>query len=214
MSEAILIAAALGCTEEAAFHALPIFRRREVPRGYVFVGLAGECQCVWLVLNGLITLTTYGVDGQLARINSYGPGEAAGAFPRSRTAIGELRAEIKTEVLEGGSNALFSVAGSVPEIGRGLAALFATQIETLLGRHTNQITLSAAGRVYAELLSSADASGKISPPPVIAALALRVNTSRETASRAVAAAERRGLLRRNSEAMTIPSASRLRDLII
>jgi CRP-like cAMP-binding protein len=214
MSETLLIAAALGCTEDAASHALPVFRRREVPRGHVFVGVSAECECVWLVLDGMITLTAYGADGQLARINSYGPGEAAGAFPSARTALGELRAEMRTEVLEGRSSALFSVAGSVPQIGRGLATLFANQVERLLGRHSNQITLSASGRVYAELLARADSSGKISPPPVIAALALRVNTSRETASRAVAAAERRGLLRRTPEAMTILSAARLRDLIV
>ena len=214
MSEVILVAAALAYTEEAAACALAAMRRRALSRGHVLVQLGAECERLWLILDGMITLTAYGADGQLARINSYGPGEVTGAFPCARTALGELKAETRTDVLEARSAVLFSLAGQVPEIGRGLAGLFATQFEALLKRHTNELTLSATGRVYAELLARADEAGTICPPPVLAALALRVNTTRETASRAVAAAERRGLLRRDANAMTIVSASRLRDLIL
>ena len=76
--------------------------------------------------------------------------------------------------------------------------------------------VSAVGRVYAELLRLARASPGlvIRPAPVLSELAVRVSTTRETASRAVSALERRGLIRRDPGSLTVVAPQRLEELII
>ena len=54
----------------------------------------------------------------------------------------------------------------------------------------------------------------IRPAPVIADLALRVATTRETASRAVNGLERRGIIRRDGDGLTVVAPNRLEEMIL
>ena len=76
--------------------------------------------------------------------------------------------------------------------------------------------LSATSPVSSELLRQGrSAPGlKISPAPVLSELALQVSETRETASRAVKALERRGIIRRDADGLTIVAPHRLEELII
>jgi CRP-like cAMP-binding protein len=74
--------------------------------------------------------------------------------------------------------------------------------------------LTAPGRVAAELLRLGGADGTIRPAPVVAELAVRVGTTRETASRTLSALERRGLVLREDDGLTIVAPGRLRDEIL
>jgi hypothetical protein len=75
-------------------------------------------------------------------------------------------------------------------------------------------TLSAVGRIHAELWRRAERSGwTISPPPVLAALALDLQTTRETVSRTVSALERRGVVRRTPDALIVVAPRRLEGMI-
>ncbi|HEX8443453.1 MAG TPA: Crp/Fnr family transcriptional regulator [Allosphingosinicella sp.] len=172
------------------------------------------CQRCWLIVEGAAVLQSVGYDGQLLQITSYGPGELAGVFPSPRKQEAELICDAHTEALEAQTVPLARLAATTPGIALGLAALLARQNEALLARMANRITLSASGRVYSELLALADENGAIKPAPVLAAIALRVNTTRETASRAVAAAERRGLVSRVQGGLLIISRPRLEALIV
>ena len=77
-----------------------------------------------------------------------------------------------------------------------------------------RITLTAKGRVYAELIHEAGDERRISPPPVIVALALSAQTTRETGSRAIHALERRGIIRRDDEHLEMVSRSLLEELVV
>ena len=77
-----------------------------------------------------------------------------------------------------------------------------------------RIILTANGHVYVELLHEAGEEGTISPPPLIAALALSAQTTRETGSRAVNALERRWIIRRDDEQLKILSRNLLEELVI
>jgi DNA-binding GntR family transcriptional regulator len=70
--------------------------------------------------------------------------------------------------------------------------------------------------VYAELLRLARlGDGKaIRPAPVLSALAIRVQSTRETVSRAVNDLERRGIIRRQDDALVIVASQRLEELVI
>ena len=84
-------------------------------------------------------------------------------------------------------------------------------------------TLSVRGRVCAELLrlartGAAEGEGKaqdlrITPPPVLAQLALTVDSTRESVSRAISLLERRGLIRRQDDALILPAPHRLEELV-
>lgn len=209
--------------------AAAVFRFRSIARGVTLFRQGDACSRCWLVIEGAVALRTVGLEGQPVQLASYGPGEFVGAFPAPRQQPGELAATAPTRMLEAATIDLARLARSVPEIGAGLAALLARQHDKLIARMASQIALSAPGRVYAELLALAEGSGAgesgaagsggagsgdtIRPAPVLAALALRVNTTRETASRAVSAAERRGLLRRDGGNLIIVSRERLAALV-
>jgi CRP-like cAMP-binding protein len=209
-----LLAGAFGCSDEVARRAAPLFRTRSLARGHSFFLQGEPCDRCWLMVEGSAELRIIGLDGQLTQLTSYGPGELAGAFPDARRQPAELVAAVPSTALEAKGGALSALAAAEPELGAGLAALLARQQELLLSRIARRIGLSAAGRVYAELLHLADAEGRIAPAPVIASLAVRVNTTRETASRAVAAAERRGLLRRVAGGLHVVSLERLESLAV
>ena len=236
---ALLLGAAFGCAPTSGFTAwgftapgyssaeaaaAAVFRFRSIARGVTLFRQGDACSRCWLVIEGAVALRTVGLEGQPVQLASYGPGEFVGAFPAPRQQPGELAATAPTRMLEAATIDLARLARSIPEIGAGLAALLARQHDKLIARMASQIALSAPGRVYAELLALAEGSGAgesggagsgdtIRPAPVLAALALRVNTTRETASRAVSAAERRGLLRRDGGNLIIVSRERLAALV-
>gem|GEM_PF-324843 len=231
---ALLLGAAFGCAPTSGFTApgsssaeaavAAVFRFRSIARGVTLFRQGDACSRCWLVIEGAVALRTVGLEGQPVQLASYGPGEFVGAFPAPRQQPGELAATAPTRMLEAATIDLARLARSIPEIGAGLAALLARQHDKLIARMASQIALSAPGRVYAELLALAEGSGAgesggagsgdtIRPAPVLAALALRINTTRETASRAVSAAERRGLLRRDGGNLIIVSRERLAALV-
>jgi len=76
-----------------------------------------------------------------------------------------------------------------------------------------RIGLSATGRCYRALLQRANDEGWIRPAPVLAALAVGVNTTRETASRALAGLVRRGIVERNDSGLRIVSRRMLEEMI-
>jgi CRP-like cAMP-binding protein len=90
------------------------------------------------------------------------------------------------------------------------------QLRAASARMVDRTTLSAPGRVHAELLRLARLGDGtvIRPAPVHAALAVRVQSTRETVSRAVSALERRGIVRREGDALIIVAAGRLEELVV
>ena len=61
---------------------------------------------------------------------------------------------------------------------------------------------------------SSDAERVIRPAPIVAALATSVQTTRETASRAISLLERRGIIARQNDHWLIQSIRLLEDLIV
>jgi CRP-like cAMP-binding protein len=101
-------------------------------------------------------------------------------------------------------------------IGLAVSRMLVRQLQAINTRMVEEVILSAQGRVCAELLRMAEGSQdnrRISPPPVMAHLALRVHSARETVSRIVSGLERRGLVRREPDALVLVSLRQLRDTI-
>ncbi|WP_447525585.1 Crp/Fnr family transcriptional regulator [Parasphingorhabdus sp. NYA22] len=169
---------------------------------------------LWIVLEGRAQLQIIGMDGQTKLLAAHGPGELFGAFPHERIVISDVVAQTRLSALEIPTAKMTALLQEEARIGSGLSKILGRQYNAVLDRMAARITLTANGRVYAELLHEAGEEGRIAPPPVIAALALSAQTTRETGSRAINALERRGIIRRDDERLEILSRGLLEELVV
>ena len=122
--------------------------------------------------------------------------------------------QVSAFLLDGGVLALLAEQHGC--IGLALLKVMVDRLQQTASRMYEHVALSAVGRVHAELLRQArqDPDFAIRPAPVLSDLALRVSTTRETASRAVNALERRGIIRRDADALVVIAPHRLEELIL
>jgi CRP-like cAMP-binding protein len=184
-----------------------VILRQGDPAGETFLLVAGRAHAL-----------LYGSDGQMVLLQEHLPGDLFGA-------IGELEPrphEADVVAVEPARAAVFLALDFLALIERhacvGLAVsrLLLRQLRAATGRMAERVTLSAAGRVHAELLRLARlGDGRaIRPAPVLAALAVRVHSTRETVSRTISALERRGMIRREDDALVLVSPGRLEEMIV
>jgi len=169
---------------------------------------------IWIVLDGLAQLQVIGSDGQIQLLAAHGPGELFGALPEERIAVSDIVAHSRLSALETPTQKFMALIEANRGVATGLTRILARQYNAVLDRMAARITLTAIGRVYSELLNIAGDHNIISPPPVVAALGLKAQTTRETASRAINALERRGIVSRDAHQLRINSRSLLEDLIV
>ena len=159
----------------------------------------------------------YSPDGQTILLHEYGPGELFGALAPD---VGLEEADVvaveavRALLLEAG--VLAGLAERHGCIGLALSRLLLRRLRATSERMYERAALSAGGRVCAELLRLARQGERmaIRPVPVIAELALRVGTTRETASRTVSGLERRGIVRREGDALVVAAPRRLEAEIL
>jgi CRP/FNR family transcriptional regulator, cyclic AMP receptor protein len=207
-----------GCSDEIA---TTIFGRGVV-RCYaphaIIVRQGDEAAAAYLLTLGRAHALLFSVQGQMVQVWEYRPGDLFGAVVELDPAPDE--AEIvaveaaRSFILR--SRDLVALAEAYGSIGLALSRLLLRQLRRATSRIYERAAVSAVGRVYAELLRMARASPglAISPPPVLSELAVRVSTTRETASRAVSALERRGIVRRDPGSLVVVAPQRLEELII
>jgi len=167
-----------------------------------------------VVLSGSADVKALGSEGQCVQIATVEPGEIFGAYPEPGPVRADVQAKSAMELVSLDTVQLARLALAHAEAGAGLARIFARQLGNMLDRFAARVTLTAVGRVYACLLAKLDDHGALRPTPVVAALAIEAQTTRETASRAISALERRGILRREGEAWRITSPRLLEELVI
>lgn len=170
----------------------------------------------FLLLLGLAHAFAYGAEGQGVLLHEYRPGDIFGAVverqsppsPTEVRAIEEVRAAVFLALDFLALVELHSV------VGLAVSRMLLRQLQAATARMVERTTLSSVGRVHAEILRRAGAARRISPPPVLADVAALVNTTRETASRAVNDLARRGIIRRDDDALVILSPRRLEELVV
>ncbi len=169
---------------------------------------------LYLLVEGAVVAELFGADGQQAQLARHGPGEIFGAFPQEAVHRADLTAIGETHLLAIQAGRLSELAAENADIANGIAILMARQLDLVLDRMAARIGLSATGRFYRALLQLANGGDEIQPAPVVAALALSVHTTRETASRALAAVVRRGIVERHEAGLKIVSRRMLEELIV
>lgn len=119
---------------------------------------------------------------------------------------------IKRETLR----ALMAEDGRISAV---LAVDLAGRLDAMTRRLIEAVSLSARGRVCAELARLSNVIGVmpekriIRPNPVLVDIALRVNSTRETVSRTVSELLKKGILSREPGALIVEQPERLKDAI-
>lgn len=151
-------------------------------------------------------------------LREYLPGDFFGAIANSTpepeeadvVAVEDVRAAV-FQILD-----FLGLAETYSCVGLAVSKILLKQLRATSARVSERTTLSAAGRVYSELLRMANCGDgrTIAPAPILANLAIRAHTTRESASRAINAIERRGIIFRDASKLTIVAPHRLEELVI
>lgn len=173
---------------------------------------------MYLIVLGRCHALVYSADGQAILLHEYDAGDLFGALagldPAAEDADVVAIEDVRSLLIESG--VLAELAERHGTIGLALSRILLKRLRTTAWRMYERAALSATGRVCAELLRLARENDPpaIRPVPVIAELAMRVGTTRETASRTVSALERRGILRREADALVVVAPQRLEAEIL
>jgi CRP-like cAMP-binding protein len=207
-----------GCSEEIAGYVFVRGAVRTFAAHATIVRQGEKAAAAYLLTQGRAHALLYSVEGQVVLLCEYRPGDLFGALGELDPAPEE--AEIvavepaRSFILK--NRDLVALAEAYGSIGLALSRLLLRQLRRATTRLYESAAVSAVGRVHAELLRLARASPGlvIRPAPVLSELAVRVSTTRETASRAVSALERRGIVRREAGSLAVVAPRRLEELIL
>jgi CRP-like cAMP-binding protein len=213
-----LLCGVFDCSPDLAGTILVRGRLRQFQGRATIVRKGDRISTLYVVINGRAHAIVYSLDGQIVLLHEYRPGDFFGVVspPYSTTHDADVVAieEVLSFLLEGSALALLAEQHGC--IGLALLKVMVDRLQQTAARMYEHVALSAVGRVHAELLRQArqDPGLAIRPAPVLSDLALRVSTTRETASRAVNALERRGIIRRDADALLVVAPHRLEELIL
>jgi CRP/FNR family transcriptional regulator, cyclic AMP receptor protein len=208
------VQACFGCSADSAQLLCQLMTPRLFTNRTTIARVNDEAAHLFLILEGHVAAEIFGYDGQQVQLALHGPGEIFGTYPTTSSYRSDLTAIGETTLLASPVAQLAELAQTRADIAAGIAALLARQLDLVLDRMAARIGLSATGRFYRALLQLGGDDGRISPMPVISALALSVHTTRETASRALAALVRRGIVERSEAGLTIVSRRMLEEMVV
>jgi CRP-like cAMP-binding protein len=213
-----LLCRVFDCSEELGDQILLRGRLRRYGARLTIVNRGDRVSTLYVVIDGRAHALVYSVEGQAVLLHEYRSGDLFGVMssPYAATHDADVVAieEVNAFLLDGVVLALLAEQHAC--IGLALLKFMVGRLQQTAARMYEHAALSAVGRVHAELLRQARESGDLTirPSPILSDIALRVSTTRETASRAVNALERRGIIRRDGEALVVVAPHRLEELIL
>jgi CRP-like cAMP-binding protein len=190
----------------------------KVAEGHCITGVGRDQQLLYLVLIGMARGLIFTFDGRSSQICEYAAGDLIGELDVAvETTVPEEVIALTAMTLAALTRSAFAdLAERCPSVALALCRAVLGQMARIKLRLHEQVTVTAMGRVYAELLRLAkdDGGHRIYPAPTVTQLAEGARTTRETASRAIAAAERRGLIERKGASWRLASLQRLQELVV
>jgi CRP-like cAMP-binding protein len=213
---AIRFAQLFACSDAVATELASAATLRRHPQGATIVHQGERSSRVLVLLEGHVRAAMVTLDGRVLQVAEHGAGDIFGGVDPSREQATDCTATTPAIVASFATADFYALAERHAGVGIVLARTMVRQFGALTQLVSARLTLSATGRVHAELLRMArEQDGRwIRPLPVLSDLALRVQTARETVSRAVSALERRGIVRRHEDGLEIVAPARLEALIV
>lgn len=206
-----------GCGEDVSLAMYARASRADYPPRAVIVGLGARCEHVHIVLGGLARARAISADGRQAVLEDFRAGDLIGET--SLVEVKDSDHEVVAVELVESAVVLAHVMVAMMTMHADVALAISRRIIARLAAQNRRLaessTLSAAGRIHAELLRLARAGDgmTIRPAPVLSQMAMHLQTTRETVSRTISALERRGIVRRDAHALTVVAEHRLEDLV-
>jgi CRP/FNR family transcriptional regulator, cyclic AMP receptor protein len=211
------LAGLFACSHEVAEQVLRRGHVRTFPNKATILRQGDWLTLAFLLVIGRAHALLFSADGQVVLLHEYRPGELFGALgeldPIRQECDVVAIEDVKALVLQ--ATELAMLAQQHGCIGLALSRMLIRRLRQTTERMFERVAVSAVGRVHAELLRQARDAEQLTirPAPILAELALRVATTRETASRAVNALERRGIIRRDADALIVVAPHRLEEMI-
>jgi CRP/FNR family transcriptional regulator, cyclic AMP receptor protein len=212
-----LVGRTFDCPPALQQHIVSQAIKRHWPQRATILHSGEAAQSVYLVSAGLANAVAISIDGRLVLVQQFGPGDIFG----EGSILGDVPIEEDVVAAEAVQAAQFralvfiGLIESHPCIALAVSRVLTQRLARANRRMVEGATLSASGRVHAELLRQARTQGgnTIRPAPVLSELALRVQTARETVSRTISNLEKRGIIVRDGECLTIVAPHRLAELV-
>ena len=211
------IAAAFDCSPPVAEVAAAQARLANFPARATIIDRETAGDRLFLVIEGHARLLAYAFDGRLLLVEDFWKGDlfGEGALLAEAMIADEVAAvdEVSTAIFL--SHVMVGLMSAHSSISLAVSRLLVARLSALTRRLVEGATLSATGRIHAEILRRARASENMSirPAPVHSELALHVSSTRETVSRTINALLRRGIVKREGEALTVVAPHRLEELV-
>ncbi len=176
---------------------------------------------VYFIVSGRVRVVNYSLSGREVAFDEilaggyFGETAAIDGEPRSATVV-SLEG---TTVAIMSPDAFYTLLTEHPNVMRSLMIRMASIIRTSNERIMDLSTLGANNRVYAEILRLAKENvlegntAKIHPVPIHGDIASRVSTTRETVARVLNDLARKGLVKREKNALHILDMEHLSDMV-
>lgn len=186
------------------------------------IAFQGEpAEHIGYMTSGTAKAIAYSEDGVDTWLGEFQSGEFFGhtSFLTQKPVNFEITAQTDMTALIIPASALPALLDTHRELNRAFAEDLAKRLDMMMNRLVEALTLSAKGRVCAELMRLSRPIGIepdksiIRPNPVFIELALRVNSTRETVSRTVSELQKKGILTREPGALLVQNRGALKAAI-
>lgn len=212
------LCATFACSADTAASICQRAMDRRYPVRAIILKQGDRATATFLLVNGRVHAVSYGPEGQSVLLQEFLPGDFFGAVVE--TAPNPSHADlIAAEQVRAAAFLIMDFLALAERhgcIGLAVSKMLLRQLQSTAVKMAERSTLSAPGRVCAELLRLARSGNgsSIRPAPVLAALASRVQTSRETVSRTINTLERRGIVQREGKSLAIVAPHRLEEMVV
>jgi CRP/FNR family transcriptional regulator, cyclic AMP receptor protein len=172
---------------------------------------------VHIIITGTAQSIALGIDGRMVLVQEFRSGDifGEGSALLGHNVPDDIVAVSAVHAGRFGGAVFIGLMENYTCVALSVSRRLTERLGTTTRRMVEGATLSANGRIHAELLRQARSSGtmSITPAPVHSEFALRVHSSRETVSRAINALEKRGIIRRGADGLTVVAPHRLEELV-
>jgi CRP-like cAMP-binding protein len=192
-------------------------RHSSYPPRAVILGLGARNEQVHVMLSGRARARAISLEGRQAVLEEYQSGDMFG----EQALLGHHDLDLEIIAVDAVraaammAHVMMTLMATHPAVAIAVSRQLIARLAAQNARLAGNTTLSATGRIHAEILRMGRESGDlcISPAPVLSQLALRVQSTRETVSRTIAALQRRGIIERDEQSLRIVAEHRLEELI-
>ncbi len=212
-----VLAHTFGCSAAVAAAIALKARVRDYPARAVIVEGNQVFEHVHVLIDGLARMCAFAMDGRLVAVEDYRAGELFGetGLFEAEPARHDISAVVASTAAAFANVVFLDLMTNYHCVALSVSRRLVTRLRAITQRMVEGATLSATGRIHAELLRQAQAGTAmtISPAPVLSNFALQVQSTRETVSRTIGALEKRGIIRRDGQGLRVVAPHRLEELI-